>query len=102
MPTSGKIYKNQTALRIRLKTGIDLTDATTVYIKYIKPETQTAGQWTAVIDGDASAGIIYFDITLTTQIDEEGVWKWWSYVVFNDGREAPGEMVEERVYPEPS
>ena len=88
----GKIYKNQTSLRIKLTTGVDITDAKTLQIKYIKPEGDT-GTLTAT-ENTAATGIIHYDIKTTdTWFDESGDWEFYAYVVFSDDRFARGESV---------
>ena len=86
----GKIYLNQSSLRIQLTTNVDITGATARLIKYKKPS-GTTGSWTAQ-PGDVGAGVIYYDLT-GTELDEAGTWKIWAYVTFADARVAPGEPV---------
>jgi len=88
------IYKNQTALKIRLDTKISLATATTLQIKYKKPSGAT-GTWTAAID-PVYPTRIYYDLA-TTSIDENGIWTLWSYVIFNDGRVAPGRACQKDI-----
>ena len=96
-----KLYAGQSELRIRLTLGVDITGATTVQIKYIKPN-GTEGAWTAVVE-TALTGIIYYDV-LDGDIPEAdyGEWGFWGYVVFADGRDAPGEVVWEKFHEEPN
>lgn len=70
----GKIYVGQTALRIQLSTGIDLTDIT-VSIKYEKPD-GTTGVWQASKLNDS--GTIYYDINTVTDLDQSGDWTFWA------------------------
>ena len=93
----GKIYIGQTALRIQLTTNIDISSAET-YIKYQKPD-GTKDQWDALIL-DPDRGIIYHDVSLPTELDQEGDWIFWAYVVFSNGKVAAGEPVTIYVYPE--
>lgn len=93
----GKIYVDQTALKIDLDTGIDLTiGVDSVYIKYVKPSTEVAAQWAGSIEDTTHVT----KILSGGEIDEPGDWKFWAYVNFNDGTEAPGEPVIVRVYQE--
>jgi len=90
-----KIYKDQTSLQIKLTTNVDLSDATTLLIKYEKPD-GTLGSFTASVS-DASEGIIYYNV-VTDDLDLEGDWKFWAYVTFSDGRSAPGEVIKQHIY----
>lgn len=92
----GKIYKNQTALRISLDTDADLSTASAQVIKYTKPDA-TTGQFTAVNGG---SGVIYYQIVNASDIDQSGTWKFWAYVTFTGGTIAQGEPVYIVVYNE--
>jgi hypothetical protein len=93
----GKIYVDQTALKIDLDTGIDLTvGVDSVYIKYIKPEDTQIQQWAGSIENTTHIT----KVLSSGEIDTVGDWKFWAYVVFNDATEAPGEPVFVRVYTE--
>jgi hypothetical protein len=94
----GKVYVNQTSLRLKLTTSVDITDTPTLQIKYIKPDGVTTGTWTATA-WDETNGIIYHDFS-TDELDTAGRWIVWAYVVFDDGRAAPGEPYKFRVYEE--
>lgn len=91
----GKIYLNQSSLRIHLTTGVDITGATVTQIKFKKPSGST-GEWTASVD-DVGAGSIYYDLT-GTELNEAGTWTLWAYVTFADTRSAPGEPVKVTVF----
>ena len=93
----GKIYANQTALKLDLDTGIDLTvgvDAT--YIKYQKPGDETIAQWDGAIEDTTHIT----KILSGGEIDTIGDWTFWAYVEFTDGSEAPGEPSIVPVYTE--
>ena len=84
----GKIYVDQTALKIDLNTGIDLTTGVqTLYIKYKKPGSDTVLEWV----GTEENGTHIIKILNGGEIDEPENWTFWSYVIFTDGSEAPGE-----------
>lgn len=93
-----KIFVGQSKLRIQLTTGVDITSATPVLIKYIKPDA-TEGSWTAEI-GTASSGIIYYDLTSTTDLDQAGLWTFWAHITFSDSLVAAGEIITEEIYAE--
>lgn len=91
----GKIYIHQTALRVILTTGANLTDAT-CKIAYQKPNGEE-GSWPAVID-DATKGIIYYDIASAQDLDMAGRWKFWAEVTFANGTWAVGESAVENIH----
>ena len=93
---SNKIFVGQSSLRIRLTTGVDITGAT-CKIKYKKPDNST-GEFSPCPIESNSQGIFYYDVQDTTELDQAGRWKFWAHVTFSDGRVAPGETVEVRVY----
>lgn len=88
-----KIFVGQSSLRIQLTTSVDITSANSLKIKYKKPD-NTEGEWTAT-EHTASTGIIYYDLTLATDLDVAGTWTFWAYVEFSDGRVAPGESFKQ-------
>jgi hypothetical protein len=83
------VYVGQNSLRIDLDTGVDISTALSVLIKYIKPDGIT-GQWTAT----ASTTKARVDLVTTSQLDVAGVWTVWAFVTFSDGRVAPGSPVQ--------
>ena len=94
-----KTYKLQTALKIRLTCGQDITGATVKRVKYRKPD-GTGGYWDATVE-DAESGIIYYDLQSDDDdLDQEGLWTFWAYITFSDGRSAPGEPIQKFFYSE--
>ncbi len=93
-----KIYLNQTALRIKLDTGADISGASALLIKYTKPDGTTSGSWVA-IQFAAGSTIIYYDLS-TAVIDVIGEWVVWAHVTFADGRVAAGDPFVFEVYME--
>lgn len=94
----GKVYINQTLLRLILLTEADLTNTTGLEIKYIKPDSdKTEGSFVAS-SSDKPKGEIYYDFQ-SGDIDVAGIWKFWTYVTFTTGS-VPGEAVEIRFYNE--
>lgn len=79
------IYSGQSSLRIDLDTGVDLSTASSVLIKYRKPDGIT-GSWTAT----ASTTKARYDVTSTSTFDVAGIWTVWAFVTFQDGRVAAG------------
>ena len=90
-----KIYLEQSALRIKLTAGVDITGALEKEIRYRKPN-GTEGAWTAE-ESVAATGVIYYDLT-GTELDAAGIWKFWAYIKFSDSRSAVGEAVQQQVY----
>ena len=84
----GKIYQQQSALRITLKTYCDLEGIISAVIKYRKPDGLT-GEMTAVV-GDTAKGVIFHEV-IEGEIDVSGWWSFWAFVTFGDGRTAAGE-----------
>jgi hypothetical protein len=94
-----KIYKNQSGLRLTLETGVNLTTALSLKIKYIKPD-KTAGSWNATITGTTK---VYYDFTNNvgvSELNQSGLWIVYAFVTFSDNRTAPGEPVTIMVYEE--
>ena len=83
------IYVGQTALRVQLVLGVDLSEMSATKIKYKKPSGDT-GEWDAVV-ANVADGTIYYDVEEATEIDEPGNWTLWGHLTKTDGREAPGE-----------
>jgi hypothetical protein len=89
--TMGRIFKGQSALRIILKTFIDLEDVLSTVIKYRKPNGFT-GAFAAGVS-DATKGNIYHEC-IEGEIDVSGCWAFWAFVTFADGRTAAGETAK--------
>jgi hypothetical protein len=93
----GKIFKGQTALKIEVLTGTDLTLATDQEIKFIKPSGAT-GSFAATVS-DATGGIIYYDVDSADDLDQSGEWTFWAYITFPSGV-VPGEASKVEIYEE--
>ena len=89
----GKIFKGQSALRITVKTFIDLEGIISAVIKYRKPNGST-GEFSAAV-GDDTGGVVFHEC-IEREIDVSGWWTFWAFVTFADGRTAAGETA--RVY----
>jgi hypothetical protein len=87
-----KIYVGQTALRIAMSTGADLTGATTTTIEVRQPGASTTS-WTATIS-DASTGSLYYDIQTTTILPVKGYYRLQPKVVFSDDTISYGTTTE--------
>ena len=94
-----KIYKNQSFLSIKLITGVNISGASLMKIKYRKPS-GTSGDWPATMV--SSSGVIKYDIASAYVLDEIGTWTVWAYITFSNGKSAPGEPTKFQVYEEGS
>jgi len=93
----GKIFTGQSALRITLKTFIDLEGIENAVIKYRKPDGIT-GELAAAV-GDTARGVIFHEC-IEGEIDVSGWWAFWAFVTFADGRTAAGETAKVYVWRE--
>ena len=93
----GKIFKGQSALRITVRTFVDLEDCVLVVIRYRKPGGKV-GEFAAGIL-DAARGVIFHEC-LEGEIDTSGWWVFWAFVTFADGRTAAGEAAKVYVWRE--
>lgn len=99
----GRIFVNQTYLRIRLTTSVSIAGALEKKIYYKKPG-GTVGSIDAEVY-DVATGVIYYDLEPDSEgnadfLDETGEWCFWAKVTFADGREARGETVGVTVWDE--
>ena len=88
-----RVFKGQTALRITLKTFIDLEGIENAAIRYRKPNGRN-GEFSAAV-GDVANGVIFHEC-IEGDIDVSGWWAFWAFVTFADGRTAAGQSA--RVY----
>jgi hypothetical protein len=88
-----RIFCGQSALRITLRTFIDLEGIDNAVIEYRKPNGLTGVFAAAVLDTER--GIIAHEC-IEGEIDVSGWWAFWAFVTFGDGRTAAGETA--RVY----
>jgi len=93
----GKIYEYQSALRITMRTFIDLEDISSAVIKYKKPDGVT-GEFSAAVS-DSVNGIIFHEC-IENELDIAGWWDFWAFITFNDGRSAAGEASSVHVWKE--
>jgi len=87
----GRIFKGQSALRITIKTFVDLEGIEKTVIKYRKPNGRT-GEFAAAI-GDTAQGVIFHEC-VEGDIDASGWWSFWAFVTFADGRTAAGQAAK--------
>jgi hypothetical protein len=86
-----RIYAGQSALRLTLKTFIDLEGIISAIIKYRKPS-GTTGSFEAGV-GDTARGVIFHEC-IEGEIDMAGWWACWAFITFADGRTAAGEAAK--------
>jgi hypothetical protein len=84
------VFINQTYLQITLTSGVNIVGATTTQIQYRKPS-GTVGTLTAEVVDSASGILRYVVPNASTLINEKGLWRFWNFVTFVDGRIARGE-----------
>lgn len=87
------IYKDQTAARLILQTGINFNNyAISVCEIYYQKPSGVEGKWTAAkLPNGEIPGKIYVDFSNVIKFDEVGRWKLWSYITFPDTRTAQGD-----------
>ena len=96
-----KVFAGQSALKIRLTMVADLTDSTSVEVRYQKPD-GTEGRWTATIEAPIT-GIIYYNVKVgDIAVSEYGEWLFWAWASFSDGRATMGEQIRRKFWQEPS
>jgi hypothetical protein len=93
----GRIYKGQSALRIVLKTFIDLEGIEVAVIKFRKPNGKQ-GEFTAGVS-DSANGLIFHEC-LEGELDISGWWVFWAFITFSDGRTAAGETAKVFIWQE--
>ena len=93
----GRIFVKQSALRITLKTFVDLEGIENAVIKYRKPNGKI-GEFEAAV-GDTVNGVIFHEC-IEGEIDVSGWWAFWAFITFADGRTAAGEAAKVYVWNE--
>ena len=93
----GRIFKGQSALRITLKTFVDLEGIENAVIKYRKPNGKT-GEFAAAV-GDIAQGVIFHEC-IEGDLDVSGWWSLWAFVTFADGRTAAGQTAKVFIWKE--
>jgi hypothetical protein len=87
----GKVFKDQTALKLSLHTLINFnnTTPTSAKICYKSPDGEE-DEWAATIEADSTVGEIYVNFSDVINFDQAGTWYLWSKLEFSDGRVAYG------------
>jgi hypothetical protein len=94
----GKIYVNQDKLRLQLNTGVDLTGAQALKIRYQKPGSTAVNEFVATAL-PSLLGALYYDFK-SGDLNKSGDWTFWPWVTFADGRSAPGQPIKIKVWDE--
>lgn len=92
----GKIYVNQTALKITFLLNNDISGYSAVNINVSQPDFSTA-TWTATVE-DAETGEVYFDNFTTTTLSINGDYYLQPEVEFTNGNKILGETYILTVY----
>jgi hypothetical protein len=93
----GRVFKGQTALRITLKTFIDLEGIENAVIRFRKPNGKV-GEFAASV-GDTVNGLIFHEC-IEGEIDISGWWSFWAFITFSDGRTAAGQAAKTYIWKE--
>ena len=91
----GRIFKGQSALRITLKTFIDLEGIENAVIRYRKPNGKS-GEFAAAV-ADTVKGVIFHEC-IEGDLDLSGWWAFWAFITFSDGRTAAGQTAKVYVW----
>lgn len=99
------IFKNQTAVRLIVDTGIDyqLNPFTTAIIKAknIDLDNPVEKNWSAnILNPPGNDGLLYVDFNDTIKFDSEGKWLIWVMVTFVNGKIGYGTPSLYKVYSE--
>jgi hypothetical protein len=95
----GKIYVNQSKLRLQLNTGVDIASDDMLEIQYTKPGSTTVESFPA-LELEGTPGAIYYDFAIG-DLDVAGTWTFWAFITFgqeSDSLSAPGEPVRIKVF----
>ena len=94
----GKLYVGQTAFKLIAVTKVYITNATTLKIKYTKPDNSTDEVTATQVENSTQK--IEYEGVAPSILDMEGDWTFWAWVEFSDGRVAPGEPFTKHIYVE--
>lgn len=92
-----RVFVGQTAIRIELQMQVDITGCLEKKIKYKKPKDDTVYEWEATISNN-TAGHIYYEVLLDTELDVAGKWRFWGFITFADGRSANSDPQAYEIY----
>ena len=92
-----RVFKGQSALRLTLKTFIDLEGIENSVIRFRKPNGKE-GEFSAAVS-DVEKSIIFHEC-IEGDIDVSGWWVFWAFITFGDGRTAAGEPAKVFIWQE--
>ena len=92
-----KIFKDQSALRIKMRTFVSLENIEKAVIRFCKPDGKQ-GEFSAGVD-DSEAGTIIHEF-IEGELNASGWWSFWAFVTFCDGRTAAGEAAKVFIWQE--
>jgi len=91
-----KIYIGDVGIKVKVETGIDLTDATTCVIKVAKPNGQLK-EWAAVRESPYTSGILSY-VTIGIDLDVAGTYLGMAYIETSGGGKYFGESFSFQVW----
>jgi len=90
------IHVGQTAVRLELNVGLDLTTAKELEIRFIKPNTIMGAFPGYILDREK--GVVYYDVESIGDLDDTGQWQFWVHIKFNDDTELDSDSVLIYIY----
>ena len=84
------IFEGQTAIRIGITDLGDLTNASSVVIKYKLYNASAAREWTAIVDNTTN-GDVYYNLTTSDRLIA-GKYNVWAVITWSDNRISIGEV----------
>jgi len=82
MAQANRVFKGDVGTVIKIDVGVDLTNATVLKIKYIKPVSKRKGEWVASVNVNEPTKLVY--IVQEGDLDEAGTWILQPYIEFSD------------------
>lgn len=96
----GDYFVGQTNLRISVETNATLTDASSLKVRYTKPDDTEIREFDATIDPSDDSKM-YYDVQ-DGDLDLLGHWYFWAYVIFSDSTVGIGGATKVLIKPEGS
>jgi len=90
------IHVGQTAVRLEFNTGLDLTTAVELEIRFDKPNTIRGAFPGYILDREK--GTVYYDVESEGDLDDTGQWHFWVHILFNDGTELDSDPITIYIY----
>jgi len=83
--------------KIEFTLGISLEYVGHIELRYYKPN-EDFGVFDDVVITDTESGVVYYQVKDETELNETGRWRFWVYVVFNDGSPLSFRPIELDIY----